>query len=224
MVIENLHPFEIAGLGKAPFTYIGMEKRVHSAAPGHQQPGGTCDACGQGIMYCFMIRSSDGRGSIVGCDCVLKLDRSDNKLVDAVQRDMLHYERKVRDDKRKKEFEEREKQRSLKLQEERDRNGGLTDKEVSDQKRKNEEVSKRLKYEAENGWLLTILEKQSGDFCASMVQKISTMPISDLSDRCIDILRDIFAKHHGRRGSKKYEEAQNLFDSKINISTLETWW
>lgn len=73
------HPFEAAGLGLAPFRCIGAETRVgpirlpggiEVGAPG--QPMGTCDFCGTGIAECYVIRSSDGKQFIVGCDCVAK--------------------------------------------------------------------------------------------------------------------------------------------------------
>lgn len=80
---SDLHVFERAGLGKAPFRVIGCEVkrgpiRISSSggtehwvgAPG--QPMGTCDFCGQGIAECWSIRSADGRVFTVGCDCVSK--------------------------------------------------------------------------------------------------------------------------------------------------------
>lgn len=78
-----IHRFEAAGLGKAPFRFLGAEERrgpikfldesgvmLEVGAPG--QPMGTCDYCGQGIAICCKIRSADGREFIVGTDCVRK--------------------------------------------------------------------------------------------------------------------------------------------------------
>ncbi len=70
----KVHIFEAAGLGKAPFSYVGMEEKAHSLGNGHSKAGGTCDYCGASIRYCFNIRSSDGKKFHVGCDCVLKTD------------------------------------------------------------------------------------------------------------------------------------------------------
>lgn len=79
-----IHPFEKRGLGRAPFTVIGVEIRrgpityerngvmVSVGAPG--QPMGTCDYCSTGIAECWEIESADGRRSIVGCDCVRKTE------------------------------------------------------------------------------------------------------------------------------------------------------
>lgn len=79
----TVHKFEAAGLGKAPFRYVGFTEkrgpivtilpngiRQEVGAPG--QPMGTCDYCGQGIAICCEIVSADGKRFIVGSDCVEK--------------------------------------------------------------------------------------------------------------------------------------------------------
>lgn len=86
--MEKLHRFEAAGLGKAPFRCVGVERRVgpinlgnglEVGAPG--QPMGCCDYCGQGIAECYAIVSADGREFIVGCDCVSKTGDAGLKIV-----------------------------------------------------------------------------------------------------------------------------------------------
>lgn len=82
---EQVHAFERAGLGKAPFRVVGVEVRYGPipildknghptggsvGAPG--QPMGTCQFCSQGIAECWIIRSSDGKTFDVGCECVRK--------------------------------------------------------------------------------------------------------------------------------------------------------
>lgn len=77
MTTNMVHQFELAGLGKAPFSLIGHEYKVWRAHPGaHAQPGTCCDYCGTGIMDVFWIRSADGRKFKVGCDCVAKVGDS----------------------------------------------------------------------------------------------------------------------------------------------------
>jgi len=81
----KIHQFEQAGLGKAPFRYVGFRERrgpekildkdgkwhgLECGAPG--QPMGTCAYCGQGIAICCEIVSSDGKRFVVGSDCVEK--------------------------------------------------------------------------------------------------------------------------------------------------------
>lgn len=80
--MNSVHPFERAGLGVAPFRFVGMfsdfgphfceMNGVRVEVGAHGQPMGTCDYCGQGIGYCFTIRSADGREFVVGSDCVAK--------------------------------------------------------------------------------------------------------------------------------------------------------
>lgn len=76
---HELHKFEKAGLGKAPFRIMGHEEKrgpidlgngLTVGSPG--QPMGTCDFCGTGIVDCFRIASSDGKTFIVGSVCVEK--------------------------------------------------------------------------------------------------------------------------------------------------------
>lgn len=72
---ENVgkHAFEVAGLGKAPFYFIGYSRKEYRATPDSPiQPGGTCNYCGQGIIDCCTIKSSDGKIFTVGTTCVNK--------------------------------------------------------------------------------------------------------------------------------------------------------
>jgi len=67
------HIFETAGLGSAPFTFVGNERKYFQACPGAPlQCGGSCDYCGTGIVDMYHIQSSDGRSFKVGCECVKK--------------------------------------------------------------------------------------------------------------------------------------------------------
>jgi len=71
------HPFERAGLGLAPFRFTHYTKAVYQAFPGAPiQSGSTCDYCGQAIMHVYHIEDRDGRKFKVGCECVLKTERT----------------------------------------------------------------------------------------------------------------------------------------------------
>lgn len=82
--VTKIHKFEAAGLGKAPFTFIGMEEKTYTACPGAPtQAAGTCDHCGRGIRYCCHIQSADGKQFVVGSGCVTKTgDEGLRKIVD----------------------------------------------------------------------------------------------------------------------------------------------
>ena len=77
-----IHCFEKAGLGKAPFRFVGMvhqPKLYGQAVVGYAggvaittKPGTSCDFCGTYIINIFQLESADGKRFVVGCDCVRK--------------------------------------------------------------------------------------------------------------------------------------------------------
>lgn len=77
-----IHRFEAAGLGKAPFKWVGVSEQrgpikrtingIEVEVGSAGQPMGTCAFCGTGIAECHSIKSADGKTFIVGSDCVLK--------------------------------------------------------------------------------------------------------------------------------------------------------
>jgi hypothetical protein len=66
------HVFERAGLGKAPFRFVGMSQNRINYPDGSSKAGGSCDYCGTGIEWEFGVKSADGRIFKVGCDCINK--------------------------------------------------------------------------------------------------------------------------------------------------------
>jgi len=102
---DTLHPFEKAGLGKAPFRYAGSEVKIGPiqlggglsvGAPG--QPMGTCDYCGTGISVCYTIESAEGNRFVVGCVCVNKIYKASNCTASQLARDPVY--QKIKADKR----------------------------------------------------------------------------------------------------------------------------
>jgi len=83
----KVHVFERAGLGKAPYKYLGCEQRIFQACPGAPiQPGASCQFCGHDIREVHMLLSSDGKRFHVGCDCIYKAgDRGLKSEVDRVK-------------------------------------------------------------------------------------------------------------------------------------------
>lgn len=67
------HAFEIAGLGLAPFRFVGASENVITYPDGRQQAGGSCDYCGTGIRTECHVKSSDGKTFKVGCNCIDKV-------------------------------------------------------------------------------------------------------------------------------------------------------
>lgn len=87
------HRWELAGLGRAPFAYLGMFEKRHDMGGGHSKPGGTCDYCGQGILYCFRVESSDKRRFVVGCDCIEHCNDAAERIVTQAKRALKDYKR-----------------------------------------------------------------------------------------------------------------------------------
>lgn len=214
----EMHCFERAELGEAPFRFAGLEEKVYVAYPGAPaQPAGTCDYCGTGIRYCFHIRSNDGKNFVVGSDCVGHLQDENNRLMDRCKRELAKLKRKKREEERLQAWQKRQQEMELELQRQRDKNGGLTDQEIEYKNRLLLEKKQRQVLKEKNDWLIIILQGQSGNFCADMAEQLTRSEINQLSERQIQILRDIYAKHHGRRGSKKYDAAYDEFETKANI-------
>jgi hypothetical protein len=102
----KLHPFERAGLGKAPFRYIGSYESKYQACPGAPiQPGSSCDYCGTGIMIVCRIKAADGKVFKVGSDCVGRVsqeaagtdaERAARELWDRVKADQRKRDRAAR--------------------------------------------------------------------------------------------------------------------------------
>lgn len=95
-----VHPFESAGLGKAPFRFVGMiHQNVETTMDGQEmvcvgqvngvpvytKPGGTCAFCGTHIVNMYEVESSDRIRFHVGCDCVHKTTPAESELAEAVK-------------------------------------------------------------------------------------------------------------------------------------------
>lgn len=61
---NDVHPFERAGLGLAPFRCVSVTDAGRIARG--------CEYCGTGIRILCTIKSADGRHFVVGSDCVAK--------------------------------------------------------------------------------------------------------------------------------------------------------
>lgn len=207
------HAFEKAGLGLAPFRYVGMHEKVYVAFPGApEQPAGTCQYCGNGIRYCCNIRSADGKEFIVGNDCVNKVNAENNVAnIHAMESDAKKLAREKRQAKAAAKREQRAAEYAAKLQEQRDRNGGKTDWEVRAEAERAEREALRACVKGENQWLIDVLQGQPGSFCHDMAKELETRKLSSMSNRCLTILEDIYAKSFGRGGSKANQAAREEF-------------
>jgi hypothetical protein len=212
---HGIHPFEQAGLGQAPFRCTGLSENLYSAAPGHVQPGGTCAYCGQGIRYECNILSHDGQRFTVGMDCVWKLSHRDNRLTSEVKREKAKRDREAREAKRLARVKARQEAIEAELDRQRSVNGGLTDRELAAKVAQEAIEAGRAEWTAKNEWLIDVLWVQPGDFCRAMCERLEVGPVGGLPERAIAIIRDIYCKSKGRRGSKGYDEAAEDFDRRL---------
>lgn len=99
------HVFEAAGLGLAPFRFVGVVEKVYVAGD-EAKPGGVCAYCGTGIRYCCIVKSSDGKQFLVGSDCVEKTN--DKGLVKSVKLspEFLEHQRQLRKARAEKKYAE----------------------------------------------------------------------------------------------------------------------
>ncbi len=68
----GVHLFQRAGLGQAPYRYLGTSENRFNNGDGTTKPGGTCQYCGTGILHEFHLRSKDGKEFKVGSDCIAR--------------------------------------------------------------------------------------------------------------------------------------------------------
>ncbi|ATI17299.1 hypothetical protein [Aeromonas phage AS-sw] len=141
----TMNKWESQGVGKAPFRCVGMFKMPNKdtatmqdyAALPQGYGAGSCHVCGTGIIYNYMIHDADGQKFVVGCECVNYTN--DTTLIDAVKAERKAFNNAQKAAETRKRNEE-----------ERARNGGLTDKEMAQKAVQDEWDAKRKVYRETN--------------------------------------------------------------------------
>lgn len=231
MVLE--HKWVELGLGEAPFHCValismpsaesfgtnceGYNNALHEAFRSAKRFGihglGSCDACHTGIHNHFIIRDKNGKHFKVGCDCVGKT--YDTKLISEVKLAEKRRQKLIRAAKREAEWQFRQQQSLEREAAERLANNGLTLAEIAKSERQSVVDANRERCTSENLWLLKTLDGMNGDFVASMIEKLENNRAADLSDRCLQILSEIYGRTFGRTNSKAFVAAVDEFYSKI---------
>lgn len=191
------HPFTSAGLGKAPFKFIAVGENAYAVGDGTTKAGGCCAYCGTGIRWEYIIESKDGHRHAVGSDCIQKV--GDARLIEVVK---LEKAKKAKQQRQ----ERAERARLERLQAQRDRNGGMTDYELQEKRRKE---ALRQGFEAKKPLIeklapyARLIADEKEGFRDSIASDLRRGDIPRGKGLAITI--DILAKMRGRRGSKKYE-------------------
>jgi hypothetical protein len=223
----QIHKFEFAGLGQAPFRVVGLfsfpskslAEHNPNAYNNHMQSipkdvvCGSCAFCHTALTHNYIVQSADGKKFVVGSDCVKKT--GDLGLAEQIKL----IDRQLRTEARMKAMEADAK---AKLNKERDANGGLTNEEMF-QLKKAEILKAREPIESliveKLSPFTKALNQANGPFAHDMLVQLSQCNL-DLTSRTVRIIIDIAAKAAGRANSKAYnqrfEELEILWDE-INI-------
>ena len=217
-----LHVWEAAGFGKAPFKVISlielpprdllnhnvqayndrMSEAVHHAWSLGVKVG-TCYYCGHGLINNYVIKSFDDKKFVVGSECVQKTHSE--KLV-SQQKQIAS---KARAEKKRVERETAwEAGRA-------DREARAAERAETDRVRREVEAKQTKDIAEMNSWMTDILDSQNGPFCADISSRLKNdrIAVTDLSDRVVEILREIYTKASSgaRRGSVRYNAHEKMF-------------
>ena len=218
--MTNIHRFEIAGLGKAPFRFVGIVSLPSPELAGQNPdafnaalraiPAGigcvTCAFCGVALVHNAIVQDATGKRFVVGTDCVSKV--GDAGLVNAVRHAQNTAKRVAKQ-------VAANAAREADLAAQRAANGGRTNWEVRRDAAKAEQDALRAKFSVANAWLIDFLNPADTGFYGSVARDLQTRPISSLSPRCVSIVRDIWSKTAGRSGSKAFIAASEDFDARV---------
>jgi hypothetical protein len=212
-------------MGTGPFRFVGMVS-IPSLTLAEQNPSayqnavadlphdlegglGACCNCGQAITNVCIIENAQGIRYGVGTDCVLKTDDPclGNKAKVAIAK--LQRKQRLQRAAAKREAH-RQKWLSSVCNEAGETNGHRIERER--QERDAAEKAAKDAVWSKFGFLLPYLSGPEGGFCASIAAGIRNGQAP--RGRPLDICGEIYAKAHGRRGSKAYAEALNEFNAK----------
>jgi hypothetical protein len=219
------HPFELAGMGVGPFRFVGMVS-IPSATLAEKNPSayqnaladlprdiiggcGTCYNCGHAITNVCIIENAQGDRYGVGTDCVLKTD--DPCLGNKAKVAIAKLQRKQRFARATAKREAHRQKWLGSVSNE----AGETNAQRIERERTEQEAAQKARKDAvwaKFGFLLPYLSGPEGGFCASIAAGIRNGQAPH--GRALEICGEIYAKAHGRRGSKAYVEALNEFNNK----------
>lgn len=213
-----IHVYETAKLGKAPFKHMGVYSIPSSSLAEHNVDAynyalkmmpkgyhcGICAFCGMPLTHNHLIKSSDGNTFSVGSECVTK--SGDSGLMTAAEYARKEVARKKRNQEKAKREKEREIRYQAKLQEQRERNGGLTDYEIEKKNQQDRKEKYRLMILPAIDILKPYAERMAdgkGRFRDSIAEtlKEGKLPYGN----GFHITCDILAKQAGRSNSKAYK-------------------
>lgn len=237
--LVRYHPFQEAGLGEAPYrlaavismpsaalceanvdAYNNAVRECNAQARYYGVHLCSCQFCGMALMNNYVIRDRRGVHFVVGCDCVAKT--GDGELMTAAAREQKRHEKAVRAEAAARKREAAHEARMAELQAQRDRNGGLTDYEQGEAQRKAERRNQQQEAQAGAAWLVEVLQQVpagNGGFLRAMIeqlQRTESLVRHTVSDRCLHILADIYARQaSGKKRGPDFEAAKRSFWNRV---------
>ncbi|UKA04746.1 hypothetical protein [Photobacterium damselae] len=173
-----------------------------------------CDHCGTGIMHHFILEDENKEQFSVGSSCIEKLGQYD--LVTAAQKMEKERQRKLRLERAEKKRAEKEAKYEYEIEEQRKKNGGLTDYEVLLEERNQRELDNEKKYVELSTPIVALLEKAGGDFCNNMADTLrkGSVPSGGAKRIVIEVITKQYTG--ARKNSKAYNtalpEMKSLFE------------
>ena len=224
--MENkIHPFEMSGLGLAPFRFVGIWTQPSSpdgsASTGQFEAYSNemrskpeccqfaCAHCGTAIMVHCMIENSEGKRYAVGQDCISKYDAEG-----CADETLIEVKRREREMRRMKAEEKRERDHENWLNtvcnDQGETNSERLDREFAEEKQAVE--NKKNAVLDKWGFIVDAL-RFSGRFGGELADSIESG--QEPYGYGVTIALEMFAKQSGRKNSKAYNEAFDYASNKI---------
>lgn len=200
---EMKHVFEISGLGKAPFKL---------SAPDQNNNAFFCEHCGTVLKNRFFIKSSDGKISVVGIDCLNKT--GDVGLISSVKLEK----------KQKRILEKQvvsEKNAIIREEKERSIFGKTKEDKLQDIENEIIELKERFEDFFENNVVYLALSKS--DFGLAMIREFKHL--NKITDNMKNSIENVVVKqlsNGARKGSEKYKSF--LVVAKKELSDLYVYF
>lgn len=189
--MNKIHVFTMSGLGNAPF-YLH-----HPVGNEVAEVSGVffCEHCGTVLKNRHFIKSSDGKVSVVGIDCLNKT--GDAGLIDAVKAE----NRKAKEEQRHAKIDKKVAEHRSK---EIEKYGKTVEEIVREVESNISTIKEEIKELIEESFVVEELLKSN--FGIAMTENIKRADA--LSESMINIIKEIIAKKmsQSKKGSKKYKE------------------
>lgn len=222
VTLAPAHPFELAGLGTGPYHFIGMvsipNPSLAEANPEAYNNAlrdlprdlvggcGMCANCGMSIMNICIVRDGQGRRYGIGSDCVMKT--GDRYLGDAAKVAIARHQRNQRRERAELSRAEQHKIWLATICETGETNAVRVEREHAEREATQKALQEQRMAQARKFYfLLPYLTGPEGGFCESIASGIQNGRAP--TGRAVEICADIYAKAHGRRGSKGYDAAMD---------------